>query len=41
MKHGITTEDKYPYKAAQGWCKHNSGDFKIKNFVSVPQGDVD
>jgi len=40
-KHGITTEDKYPYKAVVGSCQINSGDFKNKGFTDVPKGDVD
>jgi len=41
MKHGITTEDKYSYKASFGFCKQNSGDFKITGFTDVKSGDVD
>ena len=34
--HGITTEDKYPYKAKDQVCKTTIGDFKISSFKNVP-----
>jgi hypothetical protein len=39
-KYGITTEDKYPYKAVSGKCKTQGGEFKIKSFTDVAEGDV-
>lgn len=41
MKNGITSEDKYPYRPVSGSCKVKSGDFKIKDFTDVAEGDVD
>jgi len=35
MKHGITTEDNYPYKAVGGKCVTKKGEFKIKSFKSL------
>lgn len=36
-KNGITTEDKYPYKARDQTCKTKIGEYKIKGFKNVPE----
>jgi len=40
-EHGLTTTDKYPYRARDQKCKVSSGSFKISKFTDVPEGDVD
>lgn len=37
---GITTEDKYPYKAVTQKCKQNSGEFKLTSYTDIPAGNV-
>jgi C1A family cysteine protease len=38
---GITTESAYPYKAVDGKCKSDGGDFKISKYTDVKQGNCD
>jgi len=37
---GITTEDKYPYRAVDQTCKSNKGEFTIKSFKDVAAGSA-
>jgi cathepsin L len=41
IDNGITTEDKYPYKAADGKCQTEGGDFKIAKCIDIPASDCD
>jgi len=36
---GITTESSYPYKAVDGKCKTEGGDFKIATYHDVKASD--
>ena len=38
---GITTESAYPYTAADGSCKTDSGAFKISKYTDVKKGNCD
>jgi hypothetical protein len=39
-ENGITTEDKYPYKAVDQTCKKPTGEYKISGFTDIKQGDI-
>ena len=39
--HGITTEERYPYRAEDEKCRPAEDDFQIAGHNDVPQGDVD
>lgn len=36
---GMVSETSYPYKAVSGTCKVTTGDFKIKGYKSITNGD--